>query len=208
MTPPGTFERIYLAIKQRLGEGLYKPGARLEPALLSDELGASVTPVREALHRLTGERLVEALKFDGFRMPIMTETLLRQLYGWHLDLLLLALMKRRCSGFGDQAQLDQPPAETSHGRVNQLFLQLAQNGGNPEHVQALRTLAERLEPVQRIERAFLDGTEAETDEILTALQTHDRRALRSSLLQYHRRRDRIVPELLAGLMGEEPPLID
>ena len=205
MTPPGTFERVYLAIKQRLCEGLYKPGTRLEPALLSDELGASVTPVREALHRLTGERLVEALKYDGFRMPIMTETLLRQLYAWHFDLLLLALMKRGSSAFGDQAQLDQPPAGASHERVNQLFLQLAQNSGNPEHVQALRTLAERLGPVQRIERAFLDGTEAETDEIVTALQTYDRRALRSSLLQYHRRRDRIVPELLAVLLEHELP---
>ena len=204
MTPPGTFERVYLAIKQRLGEGLYKPGTRLEPALLSDELSASVTPVREALHRLTGERLVEALKYDGFRTPIMTETLLRQLYGWHLDLLLLALIKRRSSAFGDQAQFDQRPAQASHERVNQLFLLLAQNAGNPEHVHALRTLAERLGPVQRIERAFLDGTEAETDEIVTALQTYDRRALRRSLLHYHRRRDRIVPELLAGLLEHEP----
>ena len=205
MTPPGTFERVYLAIKQRLGEGFYKPGTRLEPALLSDELNASVTPVREALHRLTGERLVEALTHDGFRMPIMTETLLRQLYGWHLDLLLLALMNHQATLFGEPAQLDQRPTEASHERVNQLFLLLAQNAGNPEHVQALRTLIERLGPVQRIEQAFLDGTEAETDEIVAALQTRDRRALRRSLLQYHRRRDRIVPELLAGLLEHEPP---
>ena len=80
MTPPGTFERVYLAIRQWLRDGLYPPGHRLEPAMLSDQLNASVTPVRDALHRLTGERLVEAPRHEGFRIPMMTETLLRHLY--------------------------------------------------------------------------------------------------------------------------------
>src|SRR3954447_15976959 len=95
MTPPGTFDRVYAAIKQRLREGVYRPGTRLEPALLSEELNASVTPVRDALHRLTGERMVEAPRHEGFRVPMMTETMLRHLYGWHLDLLLLAVLKHR-----------------------------------------------------------------------------------------------------------------
>src|SRR3954470_11486966 len=97
MTPPGTFERVYAAIRQRLREGVYRPGRRLEPAALSDELNASVTPVRDALHRLTGERLVEAPKHEGFRVPMLTEATLRHLYAWHLDLLLLAIMKQRLS---------------------------------------------------------------------------------------------------------------
>src|SRR3954447_19738705 len=95
MTPPGTFDRVYAAIKQRLREGVYRPGTRLEPALLSDELNASVTPVRDALHRLTGERLVEAPRHEGFRAPLLTEARLRHLYAWHHDLLLLAIMRRR-----------------------------------------------------------------------------------------------------------------
>src|SRR6185503_4923243 len=94
MTPPGTFERVYAAIRERLRDGLYRPGERLEPALLSDELNASVTPVRDALHRLTGERLVDAPRHEGFRSPMLTETTLRHLYAWHLDLLLLAVMRR------------------------------------------------------------------------------------------------------------------
>ena len=92
MTPPGTFERVYAAIKQRLRQGAYRPGERLEPALLSDELNARVTPVRDALHRLTGERLVDAPRHEGFRAPMLTETTLRHLYLWHRDLLLLAVM--------------------------------------------------------------------------------------------------------------------
>src|SRR5690349_24957565 len=118
MTPPGTFERVYAAIKQRLRDGAYRPGTRLEPAALSDELNASVTPVRDALHRLTGERLVEAPRHEGFRAPMMTETLLRQLYAWHLDLLLLAVMRHR----GAFPAADAPvSAGAVHERQNALF---------------------------------------------------------------------------------------
>lgn len=197
MTPPGTFDRVYAAIRERLRTGAYRPGARLEPALLSDELNASVTPVRDALHRLTGERLVEAPRHEGFRMPMMTETLLRQLYAWHLDLLLLAMMKHRGGLFAEQTAA---PAGAVHERQNALFLSLARVAGNPEHLAALEALTERLQPVQRLEAVFLSETEAETSEILHALRTQDRRALRKSLVQYHRRRQRIVPELLAALL--------
>src|SRR5690242_2313518 len=106
MAPPGTFDRVYAALKQRLRKGVYRPGTRLEPAALSDELNASVTPVRDALHRLTGERLVEAPRHEGFRAPMMTETLLRQLYAWHLDLLLLAVMKHRALAPAEESASD------------------------------------------------------------------------------------------------------
>ena len=204
MTSPGTFERVYAAIKQRLRQGAYRPGERLEPAMLADELNASVTPVRDALHRLTGERLVETPRHEGFRVPMMTETLLRFLYGWHLDLLLLAVMKHRAARLAEDSV---PAAEGGdqmplYERQNALFAALARSTGNPEHVAALETLSNRLEPVQRFEQAFLDGTEAETADILGALKREDRRALRTSLVRYHRRRVRIIPELLATMARE------
>jgi DNA-binding GntR family transcriptional regulator len=200
MTPPGTFDRVYAAIRQRLREGLYRPGDRLEPAQLSDELNASVTPVRDALHRLTGERLVEAPRHEGFRAPMMTETLLRHLYAWHLDLLLLAVLKHRAPpAAGIQPDEDGMPAAT-HEQQNALFLAIARSAGNPEHVAALEALGHRLEPVQRFEHVFLDETAAETEDIVRALEGRDRRALRTSLIRYHRRRERIVPQLLSHLM--------
>jgi DNA-binding GntR family transcriptional regulator len=202
MTAPGTFERVYAAIRKRLREGVYRPGERLEPAILSEELNASVTPVRDALHRLTGERLVEAPRGEGFKVPMMSETMLRQLYAWHLDLLLLAIMKQRAAPVEDEEQFGQSAGTAVSGRERQLalFLTLARSAGNPEHLSALRALSERLEPVQRIEEAFLAGTEAETEEIVRAVRADDRRALRRSLVQYHRRRDQIVPQLLARLL--------
>lgn len=200
MTPPGTFERVYAAIKQRLREGRYRPGDRLDPAALSEELYASVTPVRDALHRLTGERLVEAPPHGGFRVPAMTEGTLRQLYAWHLDLLLLAIIKQRAAMSGDEAGLEAAKAGNARERQLNLFLALARSAGNPEHAIALSRLSERLEPVQRLEQAFLDGTDAETEEIVEAIRAGDRKALRRSLVRYHRRREQIVPQLLASLV--------
>lgn len=201
MTPPGTFERVYAAIRQRLRQGLLRPGDRLEPALLSDELNASVTPVRDALHRLTGERLVEAPRHEGFRVPMMTETLLRHLYAWHLDLLLLAVLKHQAAPVSQEMMVEGGSAQAPlYERQNALFLALARSAGNPEHVAALEALSDRLEPVQRLEQSFLDGTEAETQDILGALRANDRKALRSALVRYHRRRLRIIPELLESML--------
>jgi DNA-binding GntR family transcriptional regulator len=198
VTPPGTFERVYGAIKLRLREGAYKPGERLDPGALSHELNASVTPVRDALHRLTGERLVEAQRQGGFRVPMVSEAILRQLYAWHLDLLLLALAKQRALGIdADERVKDNVDANSSYQRQDAMFLKLARAAGNLEYVFALKAASERLEPIRRLEERFLDAVEKETDEITSAIQSGNLKALRRSLVKYHRRRERIVPDLLA-----------
>ena len=199
MSPPGTFERVYAAIKDKLRKGAFRPGERLEPSALSDQMNSSVTPVRDALHRLTGERLVEAPRHDGFRVPFVTEIMLRQLYAWHLDLLLLATARRHwgpvSAGTADDTSL--LTSANLLDRRNALFLRLAEEGGNPELLLALRTLAERMEPYQRFEDELLAAVQADTDLIASAIGAADRRTLRRSLIAYHRRRERLVPELIA-----------
>lgn len=199
MTRPGTFERVYAAVKQQLREGVFRPGERLEPAVLSDELNASVTPVRDALHRLTGERLVEAPRHEGFRVPLVTETMLRHLYAWHLDLLLLATARRHWGPIGIEKGGDVSPTSSPSLLEwrNALFLKLVEAGGNPEHLFALRVLIERMEPYQRFEDELLDAVQAETDAIAAAISAGDRSGLRKSLMAYHRRRARLVPDLIA-----------
>ena len=198
MSPPGTFERVYAAIRDQLRKGAFRPGERLEPAAFSDQLNASATPIRDALHRLTGERLVEAPRHDGFRVPLFTEAMLRHLYAWHLDLLLLATARRHWGPVSverDEEASAQAPSTVD--RQNSLFLKLAEAGGNPEHLFALRALIERMEPYQRFEDELLGAIEAETDAIAAAISAGDRRALKKSLVAYHRRRARLVPELIA-----------
>jgi len=195
---PGTFERVYAAIKAQLLRGEHRPGDRLEPAVLADSLNASVTPVRDALHRLTGERLIEAPRHEGFRMPLLTEPTLRHLYAWHRDLVLLAILNRRPAE-GVPAPGTDTASDGEAARLNLLFVALARATGNPEHVLALEAVIERLAPVQRLEELLLDAIEEEAGEILDALGRADLRALRKSLLRYHRRRARMVPELIERL---------
>ena len=199
MSPPGTFERVYSAIRDQLQKGTFRPGERLEPAVFSDQLSASITPIRDALHRLTGERLVEAPRHEGFRVPLVTESMLRHLYTWHLDLLLLATARRHWGPInvekGEDACTHSPPNPLD--QQNALFLRLVEAGGNPEHLFALRVLIERMEPYQRFEDELLDAVQAETEAISAAISAGDRTALRKSLMAYHRRRARLVPELIA-----------
>jgi DNA-binding GntR family transcriptional regulator len=196
MARPGTFERVYAAIKEQLRRGAYRPGERLEPALLSEQHVASVTPVRDALHRLTGERLVVAPRHEGFRVPVLTERTLRHLYGWHRDLLLLAILNR---GPADTAETGPIAGREGVERDRALFLALVAMSGNPEHAAALMGVADRLEPVQRAASQALDSIEQETDEILAALDSRDMRRLRRALVRYHRRRMKIAPELVERL---------
>ena len=203
MSPPGTFERVYAAIRDQLRKGAFRPGERLEPGVFSDRLSASVTPIRDALHRLTGERFVEAPRHDGFRVPLVTETMLRHLYAWHLDLLLLATARRHWGPVtveqgGDSSTLSPSPLD----RQNALFLKLAEAGGNPEHLFALRVLIERMEPYQRFEDELLGAVQAETESIAAAISAGDRTMLRKSLIAYHRRRARLVPELIARTQSD------
>jgi DNA-binding FadR family transcriptional regulator len=197
MTPPGTFERVYAALKEKLRQGVLRPGDRLEPALLSDELFASVTPIRDALHRLTGERLIEAPRQEGFRVPLLTESRLRHLYAWHRDLLLLAIMRRRAL-VADPERLGRP-LMSGHEQRRAMFLAIARSTGNPEHSLALEAVSERLEPLEELEDMLLDAVEAETQAISEAIAADDPKLLRKRLLSYHRRRERIVPELLARI---------
>src|SRR3546814_7069587 len=47
---------------------------RLEAARLATELGVSMTPVRDSLNRLAGERLVHSSPGEGFQVPLLSET--------------------------------------------------------------------------------------------------------------------------------------
>jgi hypothetical protein len=125
---------------------------------------------------------------------------LRQLYAWHLDLLLLAVTKQRALSLKDPNEAGDLSAQHSlRERQNAIFLELVRASGNSEHMVALEALGERLEPIQRIEDRLLDALESETMEISAAIRSGNRNSLRRSLVKYHRRRERIVPELLAML---------
>jgi hypothetical protein len=91
MNAGATAERVLKALRLRLMDRDIRPGDRLDPALLTSQLGASATPVREALHVLSGEGLVEARAGGGFCLPLLDEAALQDRYDWSGQLLQIAL---------------------------------------------------------------------------------------------------------------------
>lgn len=134
MSPGATMERVYAELKARAMGGRFAPGARLDPVLLARDLSSSATPVRDALHRLSGERLIESWHHIGFRQPVHSETDLRDLYAWTALLLGLALRAPSAAAAG----LAVPPCSEDYAaRVAQLFRTIGMLSDNHELRQAV-----------------------------------------------------------------------
>lgn len=192
MNAAPVFERVYAALKQQLRLGAMPPAARLDPAILAESLAASVTPVRDALHRLAGERLVDTAN-DGFQVPVLSEPDLRDLYAWTYQLLLLAL--RQTTRAHARFLPSPPPDAHSAEIVEALFAAIGQAADNREHALAIAGLNDRLHAVRRVELLVLPAIGEELADLLAA----DLRSLRSLLGRYHRRRIAAVPEIVRAL---------
>lgn len=146
MTPPGTMARVYDTLKARIMAGGFAPGERIDPARLSAELAASATPIRDALHRLAGERLVESWQQEGFRQPFVTETSLRDLLGWSEELVRIVIRSAERTAI-DLAPLLLPAGDPV-AAADALFGALAGLSRNHEHVHAMQSLIDRSHAVR------------------------------------------------------------
>jgi len=191
MSPGSTFERVHRELKRRLASGSLAPGSPLEPAILGPELAASITPVRDALHRLVGERLVEAPQHNGFHVPQLTEAGLRDLYGWNGQLLALAARHVGADPADDPMPRDDVPAATAR-----LFRHIARQSGSGEHLRAIEQLNDRLAACRLVEIGILPSIEAEIEGLASCCMAGHGRELASALTRYHRRRITAVPQIL------------
>jgi DNA-binding GntR family transcriptional regulator len=73
-------QEVVVAIRQAITSGRLKPGERLVEQTLSEELGVSRAPVREALRELTGEGLVVAVAHKGTTVVELTKDDILEIY--------------------------------------------------------------------------------------------------------------------------------
>jgi DNA-binding GntR family transcriptional regulator len=73
-------------IRERIIVGAYPRGQKLKQAELAEELGVSITPVREALLMLEAEGYVRGLPHKGLLVPDLVPELLREIYELRLTL--------------------------------------------------------------------------------------------------------------------------
>ncbi|MGH6616436.1 GntR family transcriptional regulator [Sphingomonas sp.] len=196
MNSGATAERVYDALKERLLSGDLRPGERLEPARLGEAFASSVTPVRDALHRLAGERLVETRTSDGFHLPLVTESGLRALYAWNDDLVRLAVRTwphGQEMGRGDALSADAARA------TRQLFALIGARSANAEHGVQLQACSDRLAAARSAERRVLDAIDPEIRTIATAFDHGAPGELIKLVRAYHRRRIAATPRIAHAL---------
>ncbi len=63
-------DHVYHVLRARIGRGLYDAGRFIREQEISEALGVSRTPVREALARLASEGLLERIPHRGFRVSV------------------------------------------------------------------------------------------------------------------------------------------
>ena len=184
MSPAHVLEPTYDALRRRLLTGTWPSGQRLEAVRLADELGVSITPVRDALNRLVGERLVQSTPGDGFHGPRLDEAEFRTLLGWHHMLLVTALRGR------GRLQLIQIPR--GHDGIGErtalLFGAIAAVAGSNELDWAMSNSAARLGPFRKHEEDTLPDVEQELDAIEQLARNAPREMMRRAIGHYHRRR--------------------
>ena len=190
MSPIQAMERGYANLKRMLREGHFPTGYRLEANRLADELGVSMTPVRDVLHRLVGEGLVEASSGEGFHVPRLSERALQNHYDWNAALLAIAArtMPR------PTPNTDTPPlwkAPQGADRTAALFARLGAGAPNGEIGAAIANASDRLHPYRLVGPRVLPVDEHELDELASSGP-----AQVQAIRRYHVRRMKLAAALI------------
>ncbi|MBB5747082.1 GntR family transcriptional regulator [Brevundimonas variabilis] len=126
--------------------GRFGWGHPLVATSLANELGLSPTPVREALAHLAGEGIIEHRPGRGYFAPSPTAADIVGLYELHRQLLLWSA----ASGVRPDAPPMEAPADEVL-RIESVFDQLPDRGGNSAVFEAYRRVRLQLRPIRRIE---------------------------------------------------------
>ncbi len=73
-------ELAYRDLRQRILYGEFKPGRPVTLQGIADELGVSLTPIRESVRRLIAERALELHGNRRISVPQMTHSRLEEIY--------------------------------------------------------------------------------------------------------------------------------
>lgn len=190
MSPVQAMERSYAALRDLLRQGAYPPGHRLEANRIAQEIGVSMTPVRDALNRLVGEQMVEASSGDGFHVPRLSESDLRDLYEWHSALAIMAARTARTVP-DPAAALEAMAGGSSADAAAACFEFLASSVPNCELRNAIARVSDRLHSYRLAEVQILAPVAGELEEILD-----DTPRRNAAIRRYHLARMRAVGGIL------------
>lgn len=188
---PITADYIYRRIRHEIVEGAFAPGAMLKLNRLTDQFGASATPVRDALNRLVGERLVILLPGGGFRVRPLDADRLAGLYRWHGHLIQIALERplpeSAREGLGLLKHEALKPGQVA-AASERLFGILASVPQNEELAQAVAAASRALARARVLEHRLLPDVVGEFSQFLATIDREPIGAARRAMARYHRER--------------------
>ncbi|MCC4308412.1 GntR family transcriptional regulator [Alcanivorax marinus] len=192
-------ERIYRQLKQDIFDFRLLPGDRFSENEIAERMGASRTPVREALFRLEREDYVEVLARSGWQVKPFDFKYFEELYDVRI-VLECAAVRRLCEQNGPTPQLealtalwstpkeDRPrqvgPVSALDERFHEILVEAA---GNQEMARIHHDLTERLRIIRRLDFTKpprIDATYQEHAAILDAI-AHRRVDQAQMLLRAH-----------------------
>lgn len=198
MSPAHVFEPTYASLLDRLKNGYWQPGTRLETARICEDLGVSMTPVRDSLCRLAGEHMVTFLPGEGFRVPMLSEADFRDLLELNAILLLAALTASTLrpalplgAGSRDGATPD---------RLASLFLEIAKRSGNQALCSNVANLNNRLHIFRKFDGEFFPNYEQELSLMNEEMSNmEDNRQLKISILSHHHLRSQSASQYVRAI---------
>ena len=180
-------DEVYEQLKRDVAEFNLVPGDRFTENELSERLGVSRTPVRQALFRLQQEGYVEVLFRSGWRVLPFDFNQFEELYDLRMVLETTAAQRLCADGERvDRELLDKlaaiwlvPLAERSSDTVQvgkwdeEFHCALVAAAGNAEMARVHRDVTERIRIIRRLDftkQARIDATYDEHAKILKAIQ--------------------------------------
>lgn len=200
------FGQALTSIRLRLRAGHFVMGEQLMITELSRGLKLSATPVREALSRLAGEGLIEDRRGMGYFAWRLDAVELAELYDLQM-VYLVAALRRACHPIvvelrhanGVPALTEARPSNDLD-RTESLFRQIILGGRSLALSRANKLLADRLAPARRAEAHVSPlGAIDEIGNLEREVEGGVPEAIEQTLGEYHARRTRHAPAVIAAL---------
>lgn len=191
-------QRVYVELRDLLLSGRFPPGASLVGHSLAVEFGVSISPMRDVMQRMVGERLLDPQPGGGFQIPRLDRGALYDLHMWHWQVVRLAVKSQliAASAVDLDERLDTLCDSDDMAIADvtaRLFLHLAENSANREYPSAVRVAGDRLHAARLAERPIRHRIR-ELQTLWSLARSCQNSELQAAIWRYHRRRlKRLVP---------------
>lgn len=181
------FNRVYGGLRIELAQAGRRPGSQVRVDETARAFSISATPVREALARLAGERLVQGCRRQGYFVPRYSGAELIDLYQLSELYLLTAVRSGSGRSGSDASTVDAPGAGQDRHRLARRFLSLLVSSGSNFLLDAGALTLERLATARQAEISILQlDLELEREQLTEMLNDARAAAQAKAVRQYHR----------------------